>query len=66
MRAPGQLSPGGVAIPHRLGGRGRPGRGQTGTAEVRMKGMVSVSPDSCTFSYIEKRQIPSLGISVFF
>ena len=30
MRAPGRLSPGGVAIPHRLGGRGRPGRGQTG------------------------------------
>ena len=25
MRALGRLTPGGVAIPHRLGGRGRPG-----------------------------------------
>ena len=34
-------------------------------AEVHLKGMISVGPDSCNFPYIEKCKIPSLGISGF-
>ena len=35
------------------------------TAEVYIKGVISVSPDSCIYSYIKKHYIPSLEMSVF-
>ena len=33
-------------------------------AEMHMKGMISMSPDSCTFPYIEKRKVPNTWFSL--
>ena len=35
-------------------------------AEVHMKGMISVSPDSCIFPYTESTKFLNLGYLVFF
>ena len=33
-------------------------------AEMHMKGMISMSPDSCIFPYIEKGKVPNTRISL--
>ena len=37
----------------------------TGIAKVNIKGIISLSPNSCIFPYIEKHQIHQLDMSGF-